>query len=64
LALSQVLSIETIIHSIGSVRRDKQKVRLSVQACNTYFVTKIALSGTAEAMVQEAVELVGRTVEI
>jgi hypothetical protein len=28
-----------------------------------YFVTKIALPGTAEAMVQEAVEFVGRTVE-
>jgi hypothetical protein len=29
-----------------------------------YFVTKIALPGTAEAMVQEAAEFVGRTVEI
>jgi hypothetical protein len=38
-------------------------VRLSVQACDMYFVTKIALPGTAEAMVQEAGELVLRTVE-
>jgi hypothetical protein len=63
LALSQALSIELIIHSIGSVRRDQEKVRLSAQACNMYFVTKIALPGTAEAMVQEAVEFVGRKVE-
>jgi hypothetical protein len=28
-----------------------------------YFATKIALPGTAEAVVQEVVELVGRTVE-
>jgi hypothetical protein len=34
-----------------------------VQACDMYFVTKIALPGTAEAMVQEAGELVLRTVE-